>query len=734
LLPIQQVDTGSEHADALDSIFPMFGLIMCRIRYYSGSRRVAPNLSTANAHSMTPKVSVAGRGSLALLFAPVLLAAAGPAARAQDITALSLEELSKLEVVTASRKAQAINDTPAAAFVITAEDIRRSGATTLPDVLRMVPGVQVAQIAAGRWAVTSRGFNGRFTNALLVQLDGRTLYSPLFSGVMWEAQDVPLELIDRIEVIRGPGAAMWGANAVNGVISIITKNSRRTQGGLVDVAAGSWDRGIGGVRYGGALDESTSWRAYGYARNRGGASDSNGDSSSDSWRTRRAGFRLDSAAGSGDRIALSGDALEADARDEWDIPSLVPPYIAPAFVTQKHQGSNLLGRWERALDSGDEIALQAFIDRTRFEADSFIVETRTTYDLDFQHRLRVGSSHDLIWGFGYRNSQDDISTMDIASGGLFSIAPAQRGFTLASLFLHDDITLLPERLRLMIGARVERNNFSGVDRQPSARLLWTPAAGHTVWGALSHAVRTPSRSELDATINLETLAPGSAENPGPLPVLVQAAPSGNARNERLYATELGYRVLLEPSAALDLAVFRNRYDHRSSAVLGTATPVFGPTPYVLQPALSDWTGTAATRGVEASLDWHPLAVWRLQTSYTRLLIDIPEASTLTGQGDRRLAIGTSPRHQVSLRSRFDASSRWQIDVWLRHVGELDYGSIPAYTALDLRLGWRPRKDFELTFVGQNLLERRHAEFFTDLLNAPLREVPRTGYVKAQWRF
>jgi iron complex outermembrane receptor protein len=688
-----------------------------------------------NRAPMKPTISPIRCGGLVPpLLAAFWFAASPAAARAQDITALSLEELMKIEVVTASRKAQAVSDTPAAAFVITAEDIRRSGATTIPDLLRMVPGVQVAQIAAGRWAVTVRGFNGRFANALLVQLDGRTLYSPLFSGVMWEAQDVPLEIIDRIEVIRGPGAAMWGANAMNGVINIITKNARRTQGAELDAAAGSWDRAIGGARYGGALDDSTYWRVYGYARNRDGAFDSNGDSSSDSWRTRRAGFRVDAAPGSRDRLTVSGDASDADARDEWNNPSLQPPYVSPAFVTQQHHGGNLLARWERTLDGGGETALQGFIDRTHFQVDPFIVEERTTYDIDFQHRVRVAAVHDLVWGLGYSDSRDDISTMDIASGGLFSITPAQRSFTLASLFLHDDITLLPERLRLMVGARVERNNFSGVARQPSARLLWTPASGHTLWGALSHAVRTPSRSELDATTNLTTLAPGTADNPGPLPVLVQAVPSGNARNERVYAQEIGYRVLLDPRASLDVTAFRNRYDHRSSAVLGTPTPIFAPTPYVLQPALSDWTGTALTRGVEASLDWHPLASWRLQTSYTRLLIDIPEASTLTGQGDRQLAIGTSPRHQVSLRSQFDASSRWQIDVWVRHVGQLDYGSIPAYTALDLRIGWHPRQDFQLALVGQNLLERRHSEFFTDLLNTPLRETPRMGYVKAQWQF
>ena len=684
---------------------------------------------------MKPTISPIRCGGLVPpLLAAFWFAASPAAARAQDITALSLEELMKIEVVTASRKAQAVSDTPAAAFVITAEDIRRSGATTIPDLLRMVPGVQVAQIAAGRWAVTVRGFNGRFANALLVQLDGRTLYSPLFSGVMWEAQDVPLEIIDRIEVIRGPGAAMWGANAMNGVINIITKNARRTQGAELDAAAGSWDRAIGGARYGGALDDSTYWRVYGYARNRDGAFDSNGDSSSDSWRTRRAGFRVDAAPGSRDRLTVSGDASDADARDEWNNPSLQPPYVSPAFVTQQHHGGNLLARWERTLDGGGETALQGFIDRTHFQVDPFIVEERTTYDIDFQHRVRVAAVHDLVWGLGYSDSRDDISTMDIASGGLFSITPAQRSFTLASLFLHDDITLLPERLRLMVGARVERNNFSGVARQPSARLLWTPASGHTLWGALSHAVRTPSRSELDATTNLEVIPPTDPSNPTGLPILVQAAPSGNARNERVYAQEIGYRVLLDPRASLDVTAFRNRYDHRSSAVLGTPTPIFAPTPYVLQPALSDWTGTALTRGVEASLDWHPLASWRLQTSYTRLLIDIPEASTLTGQGDRQLAIGTSPRHQVSLRSQFDASSRWQIDVWVRHVGQLDYGSIPAYTALDLRIGWHPRQDFQLALVGQNLLERRHSEFFTDLLNTPLRETPRMGYVKAQWQF
>ncbi|MDH4189416.1 MAG: TonB-dependent receptor, partial [Betaproteobacteria bacterium] len=476
----------------------------------------------------------------------LFLGVTSPCAFAQDITALSLEELMRIEVTTASRKIQTMQDTPAAAFVITADDIRRSGATTIPDLLRMVPGVQVAQIAAGRWAVTARGFNGRFANALLVQMDGRTLYSPLFSGVLWEAQDVPLQDIERIEVIRGPGAAMWGANAVNGVINIITRHARRTQGGALELAAGSSDRGMTSARYGGESGNSTYWRAWGHARNRDGAYDpAVGDASSDSWRSRSAGFRLDSVFTPADRVTVSGEIRDGDARDIWVVPSILPPaYATPTPVTQNHQGSHLLGRWERSLAGGSEIALQGFVDQTHFEVGSFIVEDRRTWDLDFQHRLRARRGHDLIWGLGYRSSQDDIG-----SGGLFTILPKQRRFTLASVFLHDDLELLPERLRLTVGARIDHNNFSGTDRQPSVRLLWTPASAHTLWGAVSHAVRSPSRSELDATIDLAVLPPGTPQNPAPLPVLVQASPSGNARPERLYATEFGYRVLLDPRTA-----------------------------------------------------------------------------------------------------------------------------------------------------------------------------------------
>ncbi|MDH4192300.1 MAG: TonB-dependent receptor, partial [Betaproteobacteria bacterium] len=510
------------------------------------------------------------------------------------------------------------------------------------------------------------------------------------------------------------------------------RHARRTQGGALELAAGSADRGMTSARYGGESGDSSYWRAWGHARNRDGTYDpAVGDASSDSWRSRSAGFRLDSTFTPADRVTVSGEARDGDARDIWVVPSVLPPaYATPTPVTQNHQGSHLLGRWERSLAGGSEIALQGFVDQTHFEVGSFIVEDRRTWDLDFQHRLRAGHGHDLIWGLGYRSSQDDIG-----SGGLFTILPKQRRFTLASVFLHDDLELLPERLRLTVGARIDHNNFSGTDRQPSVRLLWTPASAHTLWGAVSHAVRSPSRSELDATIDLAVLPPGTPQNPAPLPVLVQASPSGNARPERLYATEFGYRVLLDPRTALDIAVFRNRYDHRSSAVLGTPIPMFAAAPpYILQPAQTDWTGRAKTRGVEANLDWRPLPAWRLQASYSRLVIDIAESSTLAGQGDRQLAMGSSPGHQASLRSQVDLSSHWQFDLWLRHIDRLDYGSIPAYSALDLRLGWHPRKDLELSLVGQNLLRSRHAEFYTDLLNTPQREIPRIGFVKAMWRF
>ncbi len=399
---------------------------------------------------------------------------------------LSLEELLKVEVQTASRKSQRLQDVASAVFVISREDIERSGATSLPEVLRLAPGVQVARLANNRWAVSARGFNGRFANKLLVLMDGRSIYSPLFSGVLWEMEDTLLDDVDRIEVIRGPGAALWGANAVNGVINIITRNARDTRGTLAVAGAGSEERSFGALRHGFAAGEgSVRLWAKGFSRDE--SVDLSGNRGNDDWHAARAGFRGDWNANAGSRLTVSGSIYNSPTGDRWNVPSVTSPSGAIATdIEQGGSGANLLLKHEWLPADGSASTLQAYVDRTEIDVIGVLGERRTTVDLDFQHRLAPGGAHDVIWGLSHRQSRDQIR-----SGPLISILPDHQTYQLTSAFVHDEITLQPERLKLALGARLEHNNYTGLEPQPNARLIWTPTAHQALWGALSRAVQNP---------------------------------------------------------------------------------------------------------------------------------------------------------------------------------------------------------------------------------------------------
>ncbi|MGB0129806.1 MAG: TonB-dependent receptor plug domain-containing protein, partial [Rhodocyclaceae bacterium] len=385
----------------------------------------------------------------------VALAAIPPAALAEsDALDLSLEELLKVQVMTASRKTERLNDVAAAAFIITREDIERSGATSVPEALRMAPGVQVGRLSNNRWAVSVRGFNDRIANKLLVLMDGRCIYSPLFSGVLWEAEDTLLEDIDRIEVIRGPGAAMWGANAVNGVINIITRKARDTQGNLLLAGAGTYERAFGAFRHGGQVGDGyyRVW-AKGFARDH--SVNLAGTRGNNELQAGRIGFRADWSPAPGDRVMLSGSTYKGIEDDRWNYPDVTSPSgFVPTDLRQTNDGANLIGRYEWSLASGSEAALQVYLDHTQVELGTTMTEQRTTADVDFQHRSRIGQRHDVVWGLGYRNSHDHID-----SRGIVRFSPASRSLRLVSAFVQDDITLVPNTLRLMLGARLEHNSF-----------------------------------------------------------------------------------------------------------------------------------------------------------------------------------------------------------------------------------------------------------------------------------
>jgi len=648
-----------------------------------------------------------------------------------DLASLSLEQLGNLQVTSVSRKAQRFNDTAAALFVITNEDIRRSGATSIPEVLRMVPGLQVGRIGTDRWAVTARGFAGRFANKLLVQIDGRSIYSHLFSGVLWETQDVVLEDIERIEVIRGPGAALWGANAVNGIINIITKRAADTQGVLAQAGAGNREKGFATLRYGGKPDDDTQYRVYARGYARAESVDANGAGVGDDSLSKHAGFRLDRRIDAGDRATLSGDTYESHSREPSTRVSVLPPYVASPLGTETARGVHLLARYDHTLTDGSQATLQAYAESGFIGSDP-IVEHRDTYDLDFQHRRLLGSRHDLVWGLHYRVSRDDITT----PLSTLQIAPRREEFRIVSAFVHDEIALVPQRLRLIAGAKLEHNSYTGMEPQPNLRLLWTPDPVHAVWAAWSRAARTPSRSERGETFDFQVFPPFSAENPSPFPVLLRSTSVGvEPRSEKLAAFEVGYRAQLGARLAVDLTAFANHYTDLHSSTLGPAQLVFDPVPYFLVPAPSDNSLSAHTRGFEASLDWRPLDRWRLQASYTLLHISLPTTSSDALRNALAQAeMDHTVRNQLSLRSLFDLAPGHQFDLWLRHVSRIAFSDVPAYTTLDARYGWRPTKNFDLSLVGQDLLHERHGEDNQDFTFAPPLQVRRGVYLRATWKY
>lgn len=661
--------------------------------------------------------------TLALALVPATVAAA--AADLDEMTSMNLEDLMKVEVSSASRKQQKMADVAAAMYVISQEDIRRSGATSIPEALRLAPGLHVARIGSSSWAISARGFNDRYANKLLVLIDGRTVYTPMFSGVFWDIQDTFMDDIERIEVIRGPGAAMWGANAVNGVINIITKSARDTQGNLAVAGVGSEERGLAGFRHGGRTDDDTHYRVYAKGFERNAAEDRDGTRLHDDWRGAQTGFRMDKRLGDGNRLTVSGDAYQARVGETVrPYTILTPPYSDAFAVDDRASGMNLLTRWESRLADQSEIQVQAYFDRVRFAAPK-LGDTQHTFDVDFQHRLAPSLMHDIMWGANVRHIRSRTEpSADI------TFAHESLAYTNFSVFVQDDMALIPERLRLTLGTKFEKAHFGGSQFQPNARLLWTPDGSHSVWAAASRASRTPSRGEADAYVALGVVPPFTGDNATPLPMQVATAPNADLRAEKLTAYEIGYRTLVTPRLSLDVTAFSNRYARLSQWTVGAPTLSLAPVPNLHLP-LTYENGTVATktRGFEVVADWRATDRMRLEGSWTLLRYSAPRPD-----GVNIDYAGTSPRHQYSLRWQTDLTAATQFDVWIRRVGKLIAQSreIPAYTALDLRLGHAVSKKLDISLIGQNLLDRRHPEF-AESTSIPAAYLARGVFVKASWK-
>ncbi len=635
----------------------------------------------------------------------------------EDLTDLSLEALMSIEVTSVSRRTEKIADAAAAVFVITQEDIERSSATTIPDLLRMVPGLHVAKIDATKWAVTSRGFNGRFANKLLVLMDGRSLYSSLFSGVFWDAQDTVLEDIDRIEIIRGPGATLWGANAVNGVINIITKGAAETHGTLISGGLGTEERGFGTVRFGDSLSEQTSYRIYAKYFDRDGNVNADGDDSADSWHQWRSGFRMDHHTDGRDLFTLQGDIYKGQSGETATYAILSDQFPYFSTETEDHQndlfGANLLGRWSRNISETSDMSLQTYFDHALYNVT--VMDTKVdTFDLDFQHRFQVLSNQSIIWGLGYRYISDELD-------GTFSttLDPDAQDYRLVSAFVQDDVTLVPHRLRFTIGTKFEHNDFSGAEWQPSARLLWTPSDYQSIWAAVSRAVRTPSRGDVANRVRMSV--------PEFYPFLSETLGNPDFDSEKVNSYELGYRIQTPSKISFDFALFHNEYD--DLRLVSLHPPILNPPPQpsVIQTIVGN-NMKGKTHGVEVAADWPLVSWWRLQAAYTFIELDL-ESKSSTSDYFIPVDQESAPRHQGSLRSFMDLSESWQLDVWFRYVDKISVYDIDSYLEMDLRLNWHIGSNMDLTLVGKNLLDDNHAEYEAEFIDTASTEVQRSVYTK-----
>ncbi len=621
---------------------------------------------------------------------------------------MSLEELADIEITSVAKKPQKKSFAASSVFVVSQQDIKRSGVTTIPDALRMVPGVQVAKLDSNKWAISIRGFNDIFTNKLLILVDGRTVYSPFFGGARWDTIDTILQDIERIEVVRGPGGTLWGANAVNGVINIITKKAKDSAGLLLSALAGNKEKGQLSIRYGGDINKNTQYRIYakGFEKDRA-------ENGADDWRMGRAGFRVDSEPSQQDKVTIQ-TGIYAGEEGERAISNVTTPPFGTFASKAEVFGSHVLLRWDRNLEDGANLTLQAYYDRAE-RKHFYVSDKRDTVDIDFQHRLYRFWKQEFVWGAGFRYIGDKA-----LAGTLMSLSSEKRSDQIYSGFIQDEISLIDEQLILTLGSKVEHNSYTGFEYQPSARLLWKPYDKHSLWGAVSRAVRVPSRVEQDAFLQRRQIVPG---------VVLAIQGNRKMKAEKLIAYELGYR-FLEKQFSFDLSVFYNKYDNLRS-VEKSSTTLPGFFPLILGNKLY-----GETYGIELSTSWAVNKNWRLQGGYSFIQMQLHKevlSTDTTEEADE----GDTPHHQFNLRSLWQMTEQWKLDTAVRYVGRVKEaslsrkGAVVPYVTIDLRLAWQARKELELSVVGQNLLGK-HREFRGSTVDTQATDVEPSVYVKVDW--
>ncbi len=647
---------------------------------------------------------------------------ANPPENEQEMNAplkhLSLEDLGQIEVTTASKVPVKATRTPAAIYVITQEDIRRSGATSIPEALRLAPGVEVARVDSNTWALGVRGFESTLSRSVLVLIDGRSVYTPLFAGVYWQVQDTLLEDIERIEVIRGPGGTIWGANAVNAVINIITKRAQETHGTLVSTGGGNIDQGFVNFRYGTGNSKGFNYRIYGKAFTRGPEFHPD-QKQFDDWRMGQTGFRTDWDVHNRDRLTLQGDVYSGDTGQRVGITSYSAPFMTNVEQNAELSGGNLLGRWERDLGSGSNVQLQTYYDRTNRKQANF-AESRDTFDIDFIHHLTLPGRQDFLWGLGARLSSGNVS--EVVNTVVFT--PNHYTDKLYNAFIQDEIPIVGDRLSLTIGSKFLHNNYSGFEIQPTARLLWTPSSRQTVWAAVTRAVRTPSRVEEDLQL---TALLASA----PL-TFFRVVGDRKFSSESLIGYEAGYRSLVGPKFYVDIAAFYNNYDHLLSIEPGAPFTESSPAPpHAVIPFFFRNGLLGNTAGFEIAPDWTPTRTWRLRGSYSYLHMDLNKKASSLDASTANSTQGSSPQHQIAIQSSLDLPRKLEFDQTLRYVSSLPAQLVRAYTTADVRFSWHATRSLDVSVVGQNLFQPHHAEFGGD--PGPLVGIERSAYIKLTWQ-
>ena len=642
-----------------------------------------------------------------------------------DLTTMNIEDLMNVKVTSVSAKEQKLSQTASAVFVITQEDIRRSGATKIPDLLRMVPGLEVAQINSNTWAISSRGMNNELSDELLVLLDGRNVFTPTFGGVFWDLLDLPLENIERIEVIRGPGGATWGTNAVNGIINIITKKADQTSGAMVVAGAGNIDQGFGTAQYGGRLGKSTDIRVYSKYFNQGHFPDSTGHDGGDDWHILRGGFRSDSTLSEKDALMIQGDLFTGREGDSVVfLPSVTSPGLLNSLTHSGQSGGFLQSVWKHTNSTRSDTTLG--ISYSAYKIDNFlnaVTEAGKIFSINFQHHVAWGERQDFVWGLGY-----EYSTSRSEGNLAVSLNPANLNSQLFSSFIQDEIALVPDRFYLTVGAKFEHNYYTGFAVMPSARVTFSPSAHHMLWAAVSRAVSTPSSLDISIRANL-----GSSPGPGGTPILSSVQGNPLYKNEDLIAYELGYRTTVSTRLSVDFAAYYNTYSNEQTTEPAAAFLEALPPPvHIVMPSTYENLMYGEAHGLEIAVNWKLADRWTISPGFEfeRFHMHLRPSSQDTGAIAE--TEGSDPHLHAYVRSHVDVSKTLTWDTSAYFVDRTIFDALPSFTRLDTGLTWNCTEGFSISLFGQNLVRDRHLEFEQSSLESTL--VKRSGYTKVTWRF